>query len=166
MIIGHAPAGYLISSRLHRHFPEIGRRAFLAAGMLGAIAPDIDMLYFYLIDNRQHHHHTYFTHWPVVWLALLALSVLWLKSRRSAMAALATIFSLNGMVHMVLDTTVGEIWWLAPYLDRAFAFFTVPALYKPWWWNFILHWSFGLEILVCFVALYAWRRTRNSHVRN
>ncbi|HEV7822952.1 MAG TPA: metal-dependent hydrolase, partial [Burkholderiales bacterium] len=71
MIIGHLPAGYLLSTFTYMRLGSdvVSRQVFLLAGMAGAIAPDADLLYFYLIDQRQHHHHTYFTHFPVVWLA-------------------------------------------------------------------------------------------------
>lgn len=123
------------------------------------MAPDIDMLYFYLVDLRQHHHHTYFTHYPVVWLVLLAASVIWLRNAKTKKhPAYTAAFSLNGFAHMFLDTIVGDIWWLAPWGAEPFAFFTVPALYKPWWLNFLLHWSFAAEIAIVILAIYLWRR--------
>lgn len=59
---------------------------------------------------------------------------------------------------MSLDSIVGDVWWFAPLLDRPFALFTVPALYQPWWLNFILHWSFGLEISLWIWALLIFRK--------
>ena len=160
MIIGHLPAGYIAATLLRRRF-ELQRAAskpFLWAGVLGAIAPDVDMIYFHLVDHRQHHHHTYITHFPIVWAGLLIASLAWLYAAEvKSHAGLATIFSLNGFIHMVLDSIVGDIWWFAPFVDKPFAFFSVPALYTPWWWNFILHWSFGLELIVLVWAVYLWR---------
>jgi hypothetical protein len=67
MIIGHAPAGYITTDLLHRKFVgrHVPRTAFFIASILGALMPDIDMLYFHLVDHRQHHHHSYFTHFPI-----------------------------------------------------------------------------------------------------
>lgn len=155
MFIGHLPAGYIFSKLL---FPYLGHRhstakAFLWAGMLGSIAPDFDIFYFYLIDQRQHNHHTYFTHFPIVWAGLLLVSIVWRYCLpKSGLGTLATVFSLNGLIHMCLDTIVGRIWWLAPFIDQPFWLFTVPALYKPWWLNFVFHWSFFLEIAIVWVA--------------
>jgi inner membrane protein len=160
MIIGHLPAGYVISRGLYPRFEsfKVSPKAFLWSGMVGAVAPDIDMFYFHLVDHRQHHHHAYATHYPIVWLALLGCAWLWLRlAKQKNLAALALIFALNGFAHMFLDTIVGDIWWLAPFVDRPFALFTVPALYKPWWLNFFFHWSFGLELAVIGGALYLWR---------
>ncbi|MGR9013498.1 MAG: metal-dependent hydrolase [Gammaproteobacteria bacterium] len=151
MIIGHLPAGYVVAKLLFPYFEsrDAKFKTFLWTGVLGAIAPDLDMVYFYLIDHRQHHHHTYFTHFPILWASLLLLSSIWFSvARIKSRAALATIFSLNGFIHMLLDTIVGDIWWFAPFIDKPFAFFIVPALYQPWWLNFVLHWSFALELVI------------------
>jgi hypothetical protein len=164
VLVGHLPAGYLVSKLLARRIQarDLERQHFIAAGMLGAIAPDLDMFYFYFIDQRQHHHHLYFPHLPVVWLVLVGVSAAWLYSRRKAMASLALIFSLNGLVHMFLDSTAGDIWWFGPWVDKPFALVTVRARYQPWWLNFVLHWTFLLEVFVLLLAAYVWRRSRKT----
>ena len=149
MLIGHAPAGYIAAALLHGKLfaSQVSAKAFIVAGVLGGVAPDLDMLYFHLIDQRQHHHHSYFSHWPALWLGLLALSLLLLRLRRSSQTAmLAVAFCITGLLHMLLDSIVGDIWWLAPLLDQPYALFSVPARYTPWWLNFLLHWSFTLEL--------------------
>lgn len=164
MIIGHLPAGYVISKLLARYAEPLGVSAnsFLWAGVIGALAPDLDMFYFHFVDHRHHHHHTYFTHYPIVWLVLLAASAIWLyAATKKSTAAYAAIFSLNAFAHMFLDTIVGDIWWFAPWGNEPFAFFTVPALYKPWWLNFLLHWSFAAELAVLGWAIYLWRKSRH-----
>lgn len=161
MFIGHLPAGYITSELLYPRLSNQGVESshFMWAGILGAIAPDFDMVYFYLVDHRQHHHHSYITHYPVIWGILLFLSIISFKVARNVYASsLAVIFAFNGLLHMVLDSIVGDIWWFAPLESKPFAFFTVPALYKPWWLNFIFHWSFALELSVLMWALYLWRK--------
>lgn len=135
----------------------------MACGAFGAIAPDLDMFYFHLVDHGKHNHHSYFTHFPLVWATLFLGSVIWLYWGRSkSLAALAAIFSFNGMIHMLLDTVVGAIKWFAPFSDRYVAFFSIPALYQPWWLNFILHWSFSLEIGILAWAILLWHCTANG----
>lgn len=161
MLIAHAPAGYVSSRLLFRRFSELGApyKPFLFAGMFGAVAPDLDMFYFYFIDQRQHHHHTLWPHFPILWAALLLAALIWLHAARTRkFAALAVIFSLNGLQHMVLDTVAGNIWWLAPFVNKPFSFFTVPARYSPWWLNFVLHWTFAFELAIVGCAIYLWRR--------
>jgi inner membrane protein len=83
---------------------------------------------------------------------------MWLyMARNRSCATLAVIFSLNGLIHLFLDTIVGDIWWFAPFIDKSFALFIVPALYKPWWLNFLFHWSFALELAVVSWAAYLWK---------
>jgi hypothetical protein len=168
MIIAHIPAGYLVSMFL---FPRwrasfgVVRTRFFAAGIAGAMAPDLDMLYFHLVDHRQHHHHTYFSHFPSFWALLFLLSVAWLYiAKVKSTPALAVLFTLNGLLHMVLDSVVGDIWWLAPLDGKPFSFAIVPALYQPWWLNFLLHWSFLLELGLAAWAFALWRRQRQGRV--
>lgn len=71
--------------------------------------------------------------------------------RNSRAAPLAVAFATMGVLHMLLDSIVGDIWWFAPFVDQAYALFNVPARYQPWWLNFLLHWSFALEL-----ALWVW----------
>jgi hypothetical protein len=161
MFIAHLPSGYITSKLL---FPRIGTgvtafKQFLYAGAIGAVAPDFDMAYFYLVDHRMHVHHSYWSHFPIVWICLLFISIIWLKTGLTARwAALASIFSINGLVHMFLDSIVGNIWWFAPFTDRPFSLFGVSAIYKPWWLNFLLHWSFALELVIVAWAVFMWRK--------
>jgi hypothetical protein len=36
----------------------------------------------------------------------------------------------------------------------------MPAIFKPWWLNFELHWSFAVELAICAWALPIYRRRR------
>ena len=95
MFIAHLPAGYISSTLLLQRFKSspVNAKAFVASGMIGAIAPDLDMFYFYLIDQGRHNHHSYFTHFPLVWIALLSCSAIWLYwGHAKSMAAIAVIF--------------------------------------------------------------------------
>ena len=161
MIFGHIPAGYMTARLMLQRARSHGVPSvhFILASIAGAIAPDFDLAYFYLIDGRQHHHHTYVTHFPVVWLAAMLICVVWwITGKFRQWALLAGIFSLGGFVHMLLDSVVGDIAWLAPFDDRFFSLFIVPAVYQVWWFNFILHWSFLLELMLVTSAVIMWYR--------
>lgn len=165
MFIAHLPAGYITAKLLFPRLttPFASYQAFLFCSVVGAIFPDIDMFYFYLIDHKQHHHHSYVTHFPIVWGALLLLSCgwfYWASKRKNAL--LAVIFCLSAFIHLFLDTIVGDIWWFAPFIDKSFALATVSARYQPWWLNFLLHWSFGLEILIILWAVYLGAKSKHE----
>lgn len=165
MFIAHIPSGYVFSTMLVERARNlrVSATAVIASGVLGAWVPDFDMAYFYLFDHRQTHHHKYFSHWPLVWLMLLAVSAIWLRRSRSSKASLlALIFCSGCMLHLVLDSLVGDIWWFAPFVDRPFAMFAVPALFDPWWLNFILHGSFVVELAICLWAWLIYRRRRSA----
>ncbi|MEO4048251.1 metal-dependent hydrolase [Pseudomonas sp. CAU 1711] len=158
MFIAHAPSGYLLGSLL-QNSNRFG--AIMLACIAGAVAPDLDLLYFYLLDGRQTHHHRYFSHWPLLWLGLTALACLWRSVRRHSTLASSTLaFALAGVLHMLLDSLVGDIWWLAPFRDQAYALFSVPNRYQPWWLNFLLHWTFIVELAICLAALMLYLRRR------
>lgn len=161
MFIAHMPSGYIFTTLLVeriRHLPACSS-AVIAGGIVGALAPDFDMAYFYLVDHRQTHHHKYVTHWPMLWLSLVLAAAVWLRLSKSPKGTfIALVFSLAGTLHIVLDSLVGDIWWFLPFVDRPFSLFTVPAVFKPWWLNFILHWSFAVELAICIWALLVYRR--------
>ena len=108
MFIAHLPAGYLLAKTIRLRTP--GRKAVMTAALLGAIAPDLDLFYFYTLDGRQHHHHSYWTHYPSVWFALMLLA--WGASRIKPWSTGGTwllIFSMSGFLHLLLDFIVGDI---------------------------------------------------------
>lgn len=166
MILAHLPAGYITVRLFLKRFIKIkiSPTALFSWGILGAVAPDLDMLYFYLVDNRQHHHHLYWSHYPVVWFSLLGLSIVagYIASLYKY-SVYGLIFFLAGCVHLLLDSVVGDIWWLAPFVDQPFALATVPNRFQPWWLNFILHWSFLLELGIIFWAVWLWQSGKRCH---
>lgn len=157
MFIAHIPAGYLAASWLHKRGAVAG--GLFAACIIGSVFPDIDLLYFYLIDGKSHHHHSYWIHYPVLWLALSTLSAAWyLISGRRTAALLALAFCANAFLHIMLDGIVGDIWLFAPWINRHYALATVSPGFSPWWLNFILHWSFLFELLITGLAASIWTR--------
>ena len=102
MLIAHLPAGYLLSKgmlameHLH-HLSAQTKRRLVVAGMAGAIFPDIDLLYFYLIDHRQHGHHSYWTHLPLFWVIamMIWIALFWQRSR--AWAWLGIVFGISAL---------------------------------------------------------------------
>lgn len=147
MFIAHLPAGYLLTDRLTRGTRQ--RRLLMAVGMVAAVLPDSDLLWFYLVNDRQNLHHDFLFHWPLFWVAVAAL--VWIGGRLAGWresGAVAAVALSSLLLHMVLDSIVAEIAWFAPFSDRTFGLMEVPARHDWWVWNFIRHWSFGLELLI------------------
>src|SRR4051794_5179826 len=118
VLIAHLPAGYLVSRALSRRW--------ILFGLAGSVFPDIDLLWFYLVDHRQHMHHSYWTHIPIFWAFIGALCELF------ALGWPARLFVGNALVHLVLDTVQGGIAWAYPFSDERFVFVRVPALHGHW----------------------------------
>lgn len=66
MFIAHLPSGIIYGYCLSRsHKAEhLTKPLIYIACFLGATAPDLDMFYFYFIDNKQTLHHQYWSHLP------------------------------------------------------------------------------------------------------
>jgi len=163
MLTAHLPASYLLTRKMLQ-FPGLAfdfrfHPVLMGAGLLAGIAPDFDLLYFFLIDHRQHLHHSYWTHMPFFWTTIFAaLFLLNFRLRSRRLFNLSLIIYTSIMLHLFLDTIVGKIEWLWPLSDHAFYFFEVPARFSPWILNFILHWSFGFELAIWGLAVWVFRQ--------
>ena len=148
MLIAHLPAGYLIG-RAFVKGPSRESVAPLAAIMVGSVFPDVDLIYFYLFDHQRTHHHLYWTHVPAFWMAVLAGVLLAWAVKRELRPPVALWFFLLGVLsHLLLDSIIGDIYWLIPFGYQPFSLFTVHPRYSPWYLNFVFHWVFGVEVLL------------------
>ena len=149
MILAHLPSGYLLARGFGAR-----RGPLLWAALAGAVAPDLDMLWFHLVDQGAIHHHRYWVHAPGFWAltGLVALPLLrWL---RPVLLAPAAMFLAGVFLHLLLDTLVGGIMWGWPVSTRLFQLAEVPATQSHWVLSFLLHWSFLAEIgLILWAAL-------------
>ncbi len=159
MFIAHLPAGYMLTKVIQEKTGNYSRSLF-AAGLVASVFPDIDLLYFYLIDKRQNIHHHYITHLPLAWLLLAmgAWGCAYVTGRKNLNIYIGVILA-NIMLHMALDSIAAGIYWLYPLSDIELNLVKVPALYGWWVCNFIFHWTFSLEILIIIAALTVWKNT-------
>jgi len=150
MFIAHLPAGYLFIKSIQRTFRKC-KYAWL--GLIGSVLPDIDLLYFYFIDNRQTHHHEYWTHLPMFWAFIAVFVLTWASwSKHKEALFTSTIFFLTIFLHLLLDTYAGAIQWLYPFYNNSLTLIDVPAVYEFWVWNFVFHWSFLSEVAIILSA--------------
>ncbi|MCR9213658.1 MAG: metal-dependent hydrolase [Proteobacteria bacterium] len=161
MLIAHLPSGY-ISAHLSRQYRQVGTKTVVAATLIGAIFPDIDMVYFYLIDNQQTNHREYLTHWPLLYIALFVIAISLYVSNQAKPFLFLVWFSIAATIHMVLDSIAGPMMWLAPFSDWKLQLIEVPATQSHWILSFLFHWTFLLELSICALALllYVWKRPR------
>lgn len=158
MFIGHLPAGYLATTALLRD--EASRRRILRIGLFASVAPDLDLLYFYLVDQQRHVHHSYLPHLPLAWAVTLGAVALGMRVRGAEWASWLTlaVVAVNVFLHLAMDTVAGGIRWLWPFSDVELVLATVQPRFDHWFLNFILHWTFALEVALVVAALWRWRR--------
>ncbi len=149
MFIAHLPAAYIALRILTARRPT--SRPVAVATLVGGIAPDVDLLWFYLVDARRHHHHDDLSHRPALWSGALAITLA--LSRRNARARPLAALAAAALLHLALDSVMGRIAWAWPLSDVAQPLVTVPAQHPYWQINFLTHWSFGIEIAICMMAV-------------
>jgi len=162
MFVAHLPAGYLLSKYFESKSKtkKISWRIFLTLGLIGSILPDLDLFYFYMIDGRQHQHHSYWTHIPIYWICLYtSVASMFILKKNKKMLLITTFIFIDVMLHILLDTVAGGIMWSYPINTEYLSFFTVLPQYNWWVLNFILHWTFLLEIVIIIFAFTIFKRS-------
>lgn len=157
MFIGHLPGAYLALRPFQRRLPAF---AFVA-GLVGGVLPDIDMLWFYLVDDRAHHHHQYLTHRPIIWAMVAGFGVL-LQRILPKLGLIVAMVGFGALVHMCLDSIAGAVSWGWPIVDTPVTLVRVEATHDHWIKSFLSHWTFKVEIGVCLLALIIWWRSQPS----
>jgi inner membrane protein len=154
MLTAHLPSGYILARSV-----RTPARYLMPGALIGAVLPDLDMIWFRLVDNGSSHHHRYWPHIPLVWAAIAAITLPMLRHLDLLVPGLAFFAVLQ--IHMVLDTFAGGILWGWPFDDTLYTLTTVPAVYSHWIISFVLHWTFLAEVAVWLCAMTLWfRRAR------
>lgn len=151
MFIAHLPAGYILTRFIQR---RLKTTKYLWVGLAAGVLPDLDLIYFYLIDHRRTLHHEYWIHLPVFWFAIWIVALvanLFVKGRK--LYLVSTIFLANIFLHLALDTFAAGITWLYPFSRASFVLVTVPARYSSWIASFVFHWTFLVELAIVLWAL-------------
>tara|TARA_R110002074_G_scaffold106625_5_gene230471 strand:+ start:14842 stop:15258 length:417 start_codon:yes stop_codon:yes gene_type:complete len=105
MFIAHVSAGYLLTRSLRHVLNRTERLTIL----VGSLLPDVDLLLFYFRDGQSAHHHTYLTHRPVFWVAVVGLGLA--AQRRHRSGRMLGVLGMAGLLHLILDAVGGAINW-------------------------------------------------------
>jgi len=169
MFIGHLPAAYLLAQAVKRKARSVSasNQPIVLTTLIGGIAPDIDLIYFYTIGGKRVVHHEYWTHIPVYWLAIFMVctSVAYLVGC-TRYVFLLSVALCGVLLHLMLDTVTGKIQWLYPYSNQAYTFVEVPSVHHWWVFNFLFHWTFLAEILLLVLAIAVYVDQRNVQHTN
>jgi len=89
----------------------------------------------------------------------------WL-AKKPRIAYLGAIAGTNLFVHLFFDTVASRLRWFYPLSEHYFNFVRVPARYDWWVLNFVLHWTFIIEIVFIVAAtllfVRSWRSVRKG----
>ena len=154
MIVAHLPAGYLIARAWRRVAPHVPFRRLVFWAAIGAVAPDIDLVWAVFADHWAVHHHRYVTHWPLFWLAAIAVAET-VRRRIGGEVHVLAVFVLGVASHLVLDWMVSDVWWAMPFADLPSHLLDIEPRYRPWYLNFVRHWSGGLDVGIAAAGMLA-----------
>jgi inner membrane protein len=161
MFIAHLPSGYIAACYSSEKCQPSDRRPLFWGLLIGGMLPDVDMLYFYLVDRGATHHHLYWTHLPAFWLSVLLAGLVFARILRSRTLSVFVVSLVAGTVlHLLLDTPFGGVAWLYPFSSHLYHWVTIPATRSWWVWSFVLHWTFLFEIGICLWAAVLFFRRR------
>lgn len=156
MILAHLPSGYVLARLAGQP-----RGLPMAAALLGAVFPDLDLIWFYLIDDRAFHHHRYWVHAPGFWLILGAVALPLIRRFAPRFLLPAVMFLAAVFLHIVLDTLAGSVMWLWPFSDRLYTLVEVPPTRSHWILSFLTHWTVLAELaLILWAAVLFLRRPK------
>jgi LexA-binding, inner membrane-associated putative hydrolase len=158
MFVAHLPAGYLVGAATAGRWPVAHFRNAWCAVLLGSIAPDLDLFYYYLVSDRSINHHVYPTHVPIVWLMVSFTVAFCLWRAPPRWRIVWALFCTGWLLHLVLDTVAGHIWWLWPWVTTPYVLIEVPRRFDLWWLNFLTHPSILLELVITGCAVALWCR--------
>ncbi len=160
MLTAHLPSGYLIGRLIEKNRPQ---RQIMATALIGALIPDLDMLYFHFVDFGRTHHHLFITHWPLAWLAIgLPVIALYHVTGQTFSRNMAVTFLGAVMLHLCLDSIAAPVFWLMPFTQGQIELVQVPANYPHWIISYLLHWTFALELAIWLAAIFAYMRVRRA----
>ena len=156
MITAHLPSGYLLGRTAQRYTPP--HPWVMPAALLGAILPDFDLIWFFLVDDQTIHHHRYWVHMPLFWLGVALVVLPGLRVWKRPLLPVGRTFFAALFLHLCLDTIAGGIAWGWPFSHAFFTGVEVPATYDYFIWSFIFHWTFSLELMIWAAAIFLYFR--------
>ena len=167
MLFAHGPLGALLSDRSIRMWwkGKITPRQkwiLLLLGFIGGIFPDVDLLYYYLVDASTPHRefitHSFFIY-VAVFVVLYFVAAVFVKKPVFKMAVM--IFFIGVVSHLAVDSILAEVSWFFPFSRRLYGLSNFSAL-RPWLFsvNFALEFVFTGLFFLLLISFASWSLVR------
>ena len=152
MLIGHLPAGYLLTKGLLKKLKLPYSPWWFGLGLAAAIFPDLDFAYWYFFNYDGSNHHNYISHISFFYLMALLLCLLIYQIFKKAWLKFGLIIVfLNIFLHLILDSCFTGIKWLWPFAGQFIGIYNVGGSGGLLVDNYLAHWYWYLEL-----ALWVW----------
>ena len=132
---GHFAAGYLISTALVKmteaNLSVSQSNIVILVGILGAIAPDIDLIYYFIRKKKgklrkDESHRFYLTHAPLLWL-LLGLGI-YSVGKNDFWQMIGLVVWIGSWSHFILDSIEFGVPWFWPLSKKLIALKKIPDI--------------------------------------
>ncbi len=169
MLFAHAPAGYLALKATEKFWNKVKfdkkRRIILyLVGILSAVFPDFDVIYYYLF-SAESSHRTYFTHGFVFYIFIfLVIYIIGLIWKKRFIKSLAWVILIGSFSHLLLDMIASGITVFAPFSNWMIGMRSLGFVKNYWIGNNIFLVNYTLELLIIITALivflWGWAKER------
>lgn len=157
MIFSHAPAGF-IATFATRYFwnKKLTKKQTYILYLIGIIAgifPDIDVIYYYLI-NASTRHRELITHSPffyiLIWIILYIIAYL---TKKQILKSLGLIIFTSSLSHFILDSITTGIPWFYPFSTRTWGLLNLPWFNFQFIYEHLFIFIFSIEALIFLIAV-------------
>jgi len=157
MVFAHLPAGFITTYLTKKLWckkltkKEIWWTFFI--GTLAGVLPDIDTLYYYLIDSSLSHRE-FITHTPILYVAIFCLLFLIGHFKKSSFVkAISLVVLSSALGHLVLDSLTSGIGWLYPVTNLIYGFLSIPVLAQGFYGQHLFVFTLSLELTVYLIVI-------------
>jgi len=157
MLIGHLPAGYFLTRYLIKRQKLPLNKWWLGLGIVAAILPDLDYLYWLLSNDQADTHRGYITTYPIIYfiLFLIALLIYFFKKSPWFKNIIIIVFT-NIFVHFLLDTPFYGVKWFFPFCNQEVGIYNIGSYTNGRGilvQNYFTYWYWYLEIALWILAI-------------
>ncbi|MBU1178426.1 metal-dependent hydrolase [Patescibacteria group bacterium] len=156
MIFSHLPAGFIaayITRKIWRkNLSQHQVNWLYVVGGLAGILPDVDTLYYYLIDSHLSHREL-ITHTPILYVVICTLLyLLGCLFRRRIWQSLSVVIFAGAFSHLLLDSLNSGIGWLHPTTNLIFGLLSISVLADGWYGQYLLVITLLIELAIFLLA--------------